>query len=371
MSSVSPPALPTETILVVDDQQQNIQVVGATLRAIGYEIVPAASAEEATTRLAARLPDLILLDVRMPGTSGIAFCRQLRSDPLTAHIPVVFLSAADDSNLIVEALEAGGIDYITKPFNKAELLTRVRTHLSLKRARDDLSRVIAKQEEFIGVLAHDLLNPIGAISMSAQILLSGKVENPDTLRKLASTIEEASDRAARFIRSVLDDFAASHSGNALDPEATDVGALATEVVSLHQAAAGAKSITLEYEPPSGAVEALADRAALGRVLDNLISNAIKFSPPDTTVTISVEALAAGGAEVSVSDQGPGITEEDRPRLFGRFVRLSARPTGNEASTGLGLSVAHDLAQLMGGELRCDPDPGEGTRFVVSLAATEP
>ncbi len=355
-----------ETILVVDDQQQNIQVVGATLHALGYEIVPATSAEEADARIAARLPDLILLDVNMPRTSGIEFCRQLKKAPVTADIPVIFLSAADDSNLIVSALEAGGIDYITKPFNKAELLTRVRTHLALKRARDDLSRIITQQEEFIGVLAHDLLNPIGSISLASKILLGGKVTDPAKLQDIAATIEEASDRAASFVRSLLDDFAAGRTSGDLDSCTSDIGDVVSGVVSAHRASAASKSIAIDYAAPSEPVEATADRDALGRVVDNLISNSIKFSPADTTVTVNVRPYAGHGAEITVSDEGPGLTEEDRPKLFGRFTRLSARPTGSETSTGLGLSIAQHLTKLMGGTLVYEPADSGGARFIVRL-----
>src|SRR6266567_75225 len=127
-------------LLVVDDQEANLQVLGTILGRLGFDIVPALDAEQALRRLAARPVDLILLDVLMPGLDGFEVCRRIRANPAWTDIPIIFLSAADDKNLIVRALESGGVDYVTKPFNSAELLSRVRTHLALKTARDRLRR---------------------------------------------------------------------------------------------------------------------------------------------------------------------------------------------------------------------------------------
>ena len=123
------------TVLVVDDTERNLQVVGTALSSAGYEVVLANSAEQSDRRIAAQLPDLILLDVMMPGTDGLTYCAKLKSQVSTADIPVIFLSAADEERTIVRAIEAGGVDYVTKPFNKAELLARTATHLQLRDAQ--------------------------------------------------------------------------------------------------------------------------------------------------------------------------------------------------------------------------------------------
>ena len=134
-------------ILVVDDQTTNIQVVGSVLGKFGHEIIPASDGATALKRLTVGMPDLILLDVLMPGMDGFEVCRQLKGNPAWKHIPVIFLSAADDKELIVRALNAGGIDYITKPFNQAELVSRVQTHLALKATRDQLAQIAEDKDE--------------------------------------------------------------------------------------------------------------------------------------------------------------------------------------------------------------------------------
>ena len=132
--------------MVADDQPANIQIVGNILGRHGYEIVPAGDGPTVLKRLGLRQPDLILLDVLMPGMNGLEVCRRIRENPEWVHIPIIFLSAADDKELIVRALEAGGVDYLTKPFNHSEMLSRVRTHLALKTAHDRLKKLAADKD---------------------------------------------------------------------------------------------------------------------------------------------------------------------------------------------------------------------------------
>ena len=136
-----------------------------------------------------RLPDLILLDVLMPGMDGFEVCRRIRENPEWKDIPIIFLSAADDKDLIVRALEAGGVDYVTKPFNHAEMLSRVRTHLALKMTRDRLKQLAEDKDELLGILAHDLKNHLGGMQMSAQPLRNriGAVERTASARSCAKT----------------------------------------------------------------------------------------------------------------------------------------------------------------------------------------
>ena len=180
-------------LLVVDDQESNIQIVGAALGKLGFEILPANGGLQACQRLAIRRPDLILLDLLMPEMDGFAVCRRIREHRDWAEIPIIFLSSADDKDLIVRALESGGVDYITKPFNHAELVTRVRTHLALKRARDELKQLAEDRDELLGILTHDLKNHLGGMDMSAQLLRDRTAAMADPkLRLMAENISHSS-----------------------------------------------------------------------------------------------------------------------------------------------------------------------------------
>ncbi len=362
-SPASPPS-----VLVVDDQEENIKVVGSVLSIMGYEVIPALSGEQAFKRLGVRLPDLILLDVMMPGTDGLAVCRELKGDARWSEIPVIFLSAADDKNLIVQALESGGVDYVTKPFSKAELVSRVRTHLSLKLARDELRQLVEDRDELLGILTHDLKNHLAGVQLSAQLLRDSRDPLPPRALTLARNIADTADASLGFLRTFL----ANHSAGRLEvePAPCDLAAECASAVGRATSAAEAKQIELRLNQPPESVCVLADASALAQVLDNLLSNALKFSPRESVVDLTVAIEILGEASVTVRDRGPGFTEEDRGRMFRRYGRLSARPTAGEASTGLGLYIVKRLVEAMKGRVSVESAPGEGAAITIQLPRGE-
>jgi two-component system, sensor histidine kinase and response regulator len=360
---------PRETILIVDDQEENLRVVGSVLSMMDYDIVAASSAEQAFKRLAAHTPDLILLDVHMPETDGLATCRAIKADARWVHIPIIFLSAADDKNLIVQALEAGGVDYVTKPFNRAELISRVRTQLALKHARDRLKALAEDKDEILGILAHDLKNGLAGIQLSAGLLHSRVEELPPRCGQLAENILHTADRLLAYMKEFL---ANQHAEQLLvKAESVNLAEVILELANTQQPAASAKGIALMTQLPETSVLVTGDREGLTQVFENLISNAIKFSAPSGKVQVIVQAPVAGMVKCFVSDSGPGFTEEDRTKLFRRYGRLSARPTGNEPSTGLGLSIVKGLLESMGGHITLAENSAttSGAEFILVLPVT--
>lgn len=353
-------------LLVVDNQEANIQIVGAALGKLGFEILPASSGVQALQRLAVRRPDLILLDLLMPEMDGFEVCRRIRENPDWAEIPIIFLSSADDKGLVVRALESGGVDYITKPFNQAEMVTRVRTHLALKQARDELKQLAEDRDELLGILAHDLKNHLGGIDMSAQLLRDRTEAMTDPkLRLMAENISLSSSQMLTFVKEFLANASADH-GLTLKTESVNLSDAAARAVQQHQGAAKHKQLLLEVVlPPNGSL-VQADGAALNQVLDNLLSNAIKFSAPGKQIRLTVCPPGFRYVECQVQDEGPGFSENDKLRMFRRYGRLSARPTGGEPSTGLGLSIVKKLILAMQGELACESTPGSGATFAFRL-----
>jgi len=360
------PATNIGCLLVVDDQESNIQIVGAALGKLGFEILPATGGLQALQRLAVRRPDLILLDLLMPDMDGFELCRRIRENLDWAEIPIVFLSSADDKGLIVRALESGGVDYVTKPFNQAELVTRVRTHLALKRARDDLKQLAEDRDELLGILTHDLKNHLGGMDMSAQLLRDRTEAMADPkLRLMAENISHSSSQMLAFVKEFLANASADH-GVQVRTEPVNLSDAAARAVQQHQEAAKQKQLVLQVVlPPNGSL-VQADGAALNQVLDNLLSNAIKFSSPGKQVRLTVCPPSARYVECQVQDEGPGFSPEDKARMFRRYGRLSARPTGGEPSTGLGLSIVKKLVLAMQGELACESTPGNGATFAFRL-----
>lgn len=352
-------------VLVVDDQSANIQVVGNILGKLGYEIVPALDGATALKRIALRKPDLILMDVIMPGLSGFEVCRKIRENPAWKDIPVIFVSAADDKGLVVHAFDEGGVDYVTKPFNHAELLSRVKTHLMLKAARDRLFQLAEDKDELLGIMAHDLKNHLSGMQLSAQLLKDrvDPVGDEKTVR-LVNNMCQSTGQLLAFVKEFLANAAVDH-GTQLQRQRVNLAEYAASVVQEYQEPAARKNLQLHLEMPSDAAPVYADSTALNQVLDNLLSNAVKFSQPDKHIHISVRPQDEF-VECVVRDEGPGFTPEDKQRMFRRYGRLSARPTGGEPSTGLGLSIVKKLVMDMGGEVVCESQPGKGTAFILRL-----
>src|ERR1035438_1436726 len=256
----------TACLLVVDDQESNIQVVGAALGKLGFEILPATGGLQAFQRLAGQRPDLILLDLLMPEMDGFEVCRRIRENLDWAETPIIFLSSADDKGLIVRALESGGVDYITKPFNHAELVTRVRTHLALKRARDELKQLAEDRDELLGILTHDLKNHLGGMDMSAQLLREGTEAMADPkLRLMAENISQSSGQMLSFVKEFLANAAADH-GLDLKTEPINLSDAAAHAVQQHQEAAKRKQLDLKAVfPASNGMLVQADDAAPNQV----------------------------------------------------------------------------------------------------------
>ncbi|MEO7148796.1 MAG: hybrid sensor histidine kinase/response regulator [Rhodanobacteraceae bacterium] len=355
-------------VLVVDDQPRNIQLVGSILSEAGYEVMPALSGEQAFARMRAQCPDLVLLDMMMPGMDGFEVCKHIRRDALCSQVPVIFLTAAGEREFLVRAFESGAVDYLTKPVDATELLLRVRTHLELKLARDAVERVSGEREEVTSILAHDLKNPLTSIRFGVDMLTD--VENvppPARRTQILLSIREDANRMIELIARFLDRRADSELTTRLHPSPLRLDHVARLTAQNLLMAAQGKRIELVLEQVRAAT-ALADPEGVGKVVENLVSNAVKFSPPGSAVDIDVHSDASGFARLSVLDRGPGISEADREKLFQKYVRLSARPTGEESSTGLGLAIAKQLAEQMGGRLWYEDRAGGGACFCLELPA---
>ncbi len=357
------------TILVVDDQEPNVQLVCGFLLEEGYEVVPASSGPQALERLASQLPDLILMDVLMPGMDGFALCERVRLIPSCAAIPVIFLSAADESEFIVRALESGGVDYITKPFRKAELIARVRTHLALKTSRDKMASLLSEKDELMAMLAHDLKNPLTSISLGIQALQSKAEPEAAFVDRVCGTIESTVTRMKDSIESLLTQKADERAEFPLTFQPVNLQAAVRDAVAALLNAAACKQMVIEAELPATPIIVLADAHALRHVLDNLISNAVKFSPHGSTVTVTALHNSGEMPACLVVDQGPGLTQDDHKGLFEKYSRLSARPTGGESSTGLGLAIVKMLTERMSGTIKGENrEDGTGALFTLCLPA---
>jgi two-component system sensor histidine kinase/response regulator len=352
-------------ILVVDDEPKNIQVVGPLLLRQGHEIIAAGSGEEALAKLRTARPDLILLDVMMPGMTGFDLCRKLQSQPEWREIPVIFLSAVTDKSFIMEALDAGAMDYVTKPFHGPELLSRVQVHLNLQNTRKRLAATIEERNRLLEVVAHDLKNPLGGVQFAAAMLGESAMELDPRQSTLVGSIKDSVSRALEIVGSLLQTRRLEETKARMGFVPLCLREYAEQAMKSFAQHGRAKNITLELASELEHIPVNADRRSLLCSLENLISNAIKFSPKGSRVHISLRKEGNSGI-FRIDDQGPGVLEEERSLLFRKFTRLSARPTGGEISTGLGLHIVHELVEAMGGTVRYEEGPRGGACFVVTL-----
>ncbi len=359
-------AVAMPVIMVVDDQAANVQVLGQLLTHAEYDVVPVLDGAEALALAEHSPPDLVLLDMRMPGLDGFAVLEGLQAMPQTRHVPVVFLTADHERDSLVRAFSAGAVDYITKPFIAEELLARVRTHLDLKRSRERLARVAEERQRMAEIVSHDLRNHFGNILFSLDMLREPGMDaltSADQRARLLDSIRASADAGLLFVSAFLDQQQDASQG--VPVAETDAASLARGAVELMTPQAARKGVTLTLAIEDHALRVLAERAGAGHVLQNLLSNAIKYGPPDGEVVLTV-TRRGDMAALAVHDRGPGIPPQDRERLFRRFVRLGASPTGGETSTGLGLALAKQRARAMGGDLWYEARPGGGASFVFEL-----
>ncbi len=364
-------------VLIVDDNPVNIQVVGENLRECGIDISIATNGPKALSIAKNRKPDLILLDIIMPEMDGFAVCEKLKNDPETEEIPIIFLTAKNDEDNILKGFRYGAVDYITKPFRIEELKARVNTQLNMNLLRERLTNqkiVLEKlnrdKNELLGIAAHDLKNPIYSISMIAKVLRDDNSLNLEDVKEFSRDIITSADRMLELITQLLDINAIEDGKVKIAIENSDVNEVLQSVLSLYSDRAAAKKIQIHYARRVTDSFALFDSNALKQVLDNLISNAIKFSPFEKNVFVE---LSDNGKykQIAITDEGPGMTEDDKRKLFGKFVKLSARPTADENSTGLGLSIVKKYVDAMNGSIRCESEYGHGASFILDLPAMVP
>ena len=360
-----PPTDAPSLVLVVDDEPRNIQVVGALLHKHGHEVIAASSGPDALAKLEFAKPDLILLDVMMPGMTGFELCRILHANPETRDIPVIFLSAAADKSFVIEALQHGGVDYITKPIHGPELLTRVDLHSNLQKIRRQLTTIITERNQVLEIVAHDLKNPLNGIQFAALMLAEKSTGESPQQDILVESIKDSAARAFEIISNLLAMPGLDAAKSKIRKEPVCLKENALKALKSFEQHVRSKDIQLDLRVPEQSVIVLGEDSTLRCCLENLISNAIKFSPKGASVFIQVGPDEPDG-EFRIEDQGPGFQTNEIGSMFQKFTRLSARPTAGEASTGLGLHIVHELISAMQGRVIYEKSRSGGACFTIKL-----
>ena len=356
------------SILVVDDQATNLRVVSTLLSRHGYEVITADSGEEALAIASEQVPDLMLLDMMMPGMDGFALLERIKQRPELLRLPVVFLTAAHDRELLLRAFDAGAVDYVTKPFMPEELLARVNAHVGLKQTRDRLERVAHERQELVNLVAHDLKNPLTSVLFASDILLANGTR-PERIPRYLEMIHDSANDALGYIRRYLEAQADNlHSRQRADDPDCARAAL-SDVLDWLARRYGlqleGRGLQLHVRAPARCASVAIDDLVLRQVAENLVSNAMKYAP-GSDIEISVRGSSPGFWQLLVEDHGPGIPASRQRELFKPFARLSDKDPANGLSSGLGLSLARQIVAGAGGQLWYEDREGGGARFVIEL-----
>ena len=357
----------TGRILVVDDQSANVRVVKALLERHGYMVTAASNGKDALEAATGETPDLLLLDMMMPGMDGFELLAALRELPGFRQVPTVFLTAAQDRDLLLRAFEAGAVDYVTKPFMPEELLARVSAHLGLKLTRDRLERVAHERQELVNLVAHDLKNPLTSVLFATEMLSLPDCRQ-DRVPRYIEIIDGSTRDALGYIRNYLEgqERAVNAKATTTAPACTWMSETLDWLVARYDLQLDAKGLRLQVNPLERDACVAIDGLVLRQVAENLVTNALKYARDGGELELLARPGAPGYWQLVAQDRGPGIPASRQRELFKPFQRLTEVDPANGLSSGLGLSLAKQIIGNAGGQLWYEDREGGGARFVIEL-----
>jgi signal transduction histidine kinase/HPt (histidine-containing phosphotransfer) domain-containing protein/BarA-like signal transduction histidine kinase len=366
------PKSTAHTVLVVDDQPVNLHLLAAILQAPHYLVLTADNAEEALQCVVNESPDIILLDVMMPGMNGFALCRKLKGDPATSDIPIIFLTSRSQKEDIVEGFNAGGNDYIIKPFHQQELLARVRNHLHLHdmllenkrliQLSDDASR---SKTEFLASMSHEIRTPLNSIIGMAEVLTDTPLTEEQ--HNYVRIFRSAGESLLEIINDILDLSKIEAGQTELEAIDFHLPSLLDSVVAILSVRAAEQNTGINFHIQQDVPTHLrTDPTRMRQILINLVGNGLKFTE-NGEVAISVQLNAPDTLLFEVKDSGIGIPKEKQELIFESFTQADSLTTRKYGGTGLGLTICKKLTAMMNGRIWLTSSPGEGSTFFFTCA----
>jgi len=372
----SPSPVTAPSILIVDDTPENLQLLNGMLKSRGYKARPVPDGEMALRAAKSDPPDLILLDINMPEMNGYEVCRSLKGDPTLAAIPVIFISALNETMDKVKAFGLGGVDYVTKPFQFEEVHARVETHLKLRQLQKELERQNQQLKEsydrlreletlrdnLVHLVVHDLRSPLAMMAGYVDLIkvkIAAKLNASEV--GYIDVVGKHTAKLLDMVTTLLDVSRMEAGQMPLNRQACDLAGVAKEVTDSFSVLAGRRQLSIESL--SGPLSVHADKDVLQRIIANLVGNAIKFTPDGGQIRVTI-GRKDSMARVAVTDSGPGIPAEYHAKVFEKFGQVDKQ--ARRHSTGLGLTFCKLAVHAHGGEIGVESEVGKGSTFWFAL-----
>ncbi|MFY8160951.1 MAG: hybrid sensor histidine kinase/response regulator, partial [Candidatus Kapaibacteriota bacterium] len=333
-------------ILIVDDLPENIKVLGSILKNEGFNVAVANDGNMAIKIATNIIPDLLLLDIMMPNMNGFELATLLSENEKTKNIPVIFITAKNETVDILEGFRLGAVDYITKPFNPAELIVRVYNHLELKFSKDIISKqkeelalLNKSKDKFFSIISHDLRSPFsGFLGLTELLDQDFESFEKEEIKTLSKNMNFAAKDLYALLENLLEWSRSQMNNISFNPEKINILDIINNLSNLFEQTLNNKSLNLIINKPQKDEEVFvfADSYMVNSIIRNLISNAIKFSPKGNNIEVIIENLNTNFTNIYIKDYGVGISKQNIDSLFKIDSKYVTKGTENEKGTGLGL-----------------------------------
>ncbi|HIK04734.1 MAG TPA: hybrid sensor histidine kinase/response regulator [Trichormus sp. M33_DOE_039] len=351
------------SILVIDDEPDNFDVIETLLFHEGYDLNYAASGQRAIERLKIIQPDIILLDVMMPDIDGIEVCKNIKANAEWRHIPIIMVTALTAKEDMVRCVAAGADDFISKPINGLELRARVNSMLRIKRQHDSLQALLHLREDMVRMILHDMRNPLTSILLATEILQLPHFPQEKQQNKIEQIVN-----SVQQLQSLIDDLllmAKLEAGKmVLNFSEVDLNGLCISALTSFEAIASQKNLQLISQLPEPHILVNLDALIFRRVIDNLLSNAIKFSPKNSQVLLRAYNCRPDGVIIQIVDSGVGVSDQLKQIIFEKYEVGTLMPEVSQL--GLGLAFCKMAIDAHGGNITVENNQPRGAVFTVFL-----